>query len=185
RNSGETIRLRAVDDRLIQEFSYNDADPWPSSADGEGRSLVLTGPADKPDPDLPESWAASSAAGGSPGTGEVAPEPNAAFEAWLATRGGNALADPTGDGVSLLEEYAMGLDIGGSQPSARLAIGGAAEFVFQTRTADGVSVSVQTSDDLITWKSASDAGTLTDLGNGLTQVVLQVIESYARLQITP
>ena len=48
---------------VIDSIDYDDSDPWPRAADGLGYSLVREGAA----------WRASSAAGGSPGTGDTAP----------------------------------------------------------------------------------------------------------------
>jgi hypothetical protein len=40
-NSGEAISLVDAGGKAIVEFSYDDAAPWPTAADGEGRSLVV------------------------------------------------------------------------------------------------------------------------------------------------
>ena len=184
RNSGETLRLRAVDDTIIQDFSYNDVEPWPVKADGDGFSLVLNGPAGKPDPGLAQSWAASRAEGGSPGAGEMAPPPDGAFHRWLAERGGDPTADPDGDGIPLLVDYALGLDMGGRLPGARLS-GGKAELVYLRRTAGAVSIMVQSSKDLRTWQTLDAAGSTSDLGNGLTEVHIAIGDPYARLQVIP
>lgn len=149
RNSGETIRLRSVDDSIIQEFSYNDREPWPADADGEGNSLVLQlGGEGLPDSALAESWRASAAVNGTPGAGESAPEPGGNFADWLASRGGDPNADPNGDGLTLLAEYALGLDVGGRLPYVEFIDG--KPYLLNTSRA-GVKVSMETSRDLQEW----------------------------------
>jgi hypothetical protein len=67
---GETIVLVDSDDAVIHSFTYDDANPWPEEADGQGPTLeVVDTEADYNDP---ENWRRSSAHGGSPGTGGVA-----------------------------------------------------------------------------------------------------------------
>ncbi len=43
-NDGEQLILQAADLGIIRDFTYNDATPWPISADGDGFSLVLVAP---------------------------------------------------------------------------------------------------------------------------------------------
>ncbi|MGJ8642973.1 MAG: lamin tail domain-containing protein [Luteolibacter sp.] len=62
RNSGETIRLEAADGSVIAEFSYGDVLPWPTSADGDGYSLVFIGE----DLDSATDWRSSVAVHGTP-----------------------------------------------------------------------------------------------------------------------
>lgn len=68
-NGGDTVKLDDSDGSTIQEFTYDDNEPWPSAADGDGRSIVFRGG----DPNLPESWRASLANGGTPGTSDSVP----------------------------------------------------------------------------------------------------------------
>ena len=64
-NSGDTLRLRNHNNRLIDEITYNDGDPWPILADGTGLSLakrdrfMASSPAGN--------WRASQEIGGTPG----------------------------------------------------------------------------------------------------------------------
>ena len=68
RNSGEQVRLEAADTSAIADFTYGDGPPFPSSADGDGYSLVLTGG----DPTDPANFRSSVAIGGNPlGTDSV------------------------------------------------------------------------------------------------------------------
>ncbi|HNF97339.1 MAG TPA: CotH kinase family protein, partial [Pseudomonadota bacterium] len=66
-NSGETITLLDPFGDTIMSFAYNDAAPWPTAADGGGRSLVPVQPNSNPSPNLASSWRASTNLGGSPG----------------------------------------------------------------------------------------------------------------------
>ncbi len=77
-NGGETIKLDDSDSATIQEFTYDDKSPWPSSTDGSGPSLVFR----SGDPDLPESWRASLANGGTPGTSDSVPYTNGDIHAY-------------------------------------------------------------------------------------------------------
>lgn len=64
-NGGETIALALDDGTVVHEVAYDDAEPWPVGADGEGFSLELVGLAVQPS--QAEHWRASAAIGGSPG----------------------------------------------------------------------------------------------------------------------
>jgi hypothetical protein len=67
-NSGEAISLIDAAGMTIVEFSYDDTAPWPTSADGEGRSLVVIDVAHDPATWANAvSWQASHEPGGSPG----------------------------------------------------------------------------------------------------------------------
>ena len=59
---GERIRLKNADEELIDEVEYDDKDPWPEEADGDGPTLQLISPG--LDNALPESWEAIAATPG-------------------------------------------------------------------------------------------------------------------------
>lgn len=67
-NGGETLTLVDAFGDTIMSFTYDDNQPWPTSADGGGRSLVPSLPSSNPAPNLASSWRASTNDGGSPGT---------------------------------------------------------------------------------------------------------------------
>jgi hypothetical protein len=183
RNSGESVRLRGVDQQIIHEFSFSDGGAWPDQADGLGSSLTLVDTAAGVDLSDAASWSASSVVGGTPGTGAAPVEPNVAFEAWLDARGGDALADPDGDGVTLLEDYALGLDLGGNLPTASQVATGP-ELVFYVRTEDGLNVQVETSDNLVSWRANTASEVTEVIGDGTTKVSVSIDGSYARLRIS-
>ena len=66
-NFGERIVLVDASDNTILDFTYDDANGWPTEADGKGSTLEVvdvTG-----DYNDPANWAASTEQGGTPGTG--------------------------------------------------------------------------------------------------------------------
>ena len=67
-NGGETITLVSREASIIRNFRYDDAKPWPESADGSGYSLVLANPASNPDHSLARNWLPGNVTGGSPGS---------------------------------------------------------------------------------------------------------------------
>ncbi|RME93586.1 MAG: hypothetical protein D6766_07915, partial [Verrucomicrobia bacterium] len=70
-NGGERLELVAADGTPLFSVVYDDAPPWPLTADGDGFSLVPVQPDANPDPDNPANWRASSAIGGSPGADDL------------------------------------------------------------------------------------------------------------------
>ncbi|MBN1672450.1 MAG: lamin tail domain-containing protein [Kiritimatiellae bacterium] len=64
-NGGERITLKDGEGRTVTSVKYNDKDPWPKQADGDGFSLVAT--ETDGDQNDPTHWRASNLIGGSPG----------------------------------------------------------------------------------------------------------------------
>jgi len=64
-NGGERVELSNENGEIIISFRYNDAMPWPVSADGTGHSLILARLGG--DPEKPSTWAPSTFIGGTPG----------------------------------------------------------------------------------------------------------------------
>ena len=62
---GELIRLFDSNGNLVDEVTYDDADPWPAEPDGAGPTLELIHPS--LDNDLGVNWATSDNNGGTPG----------------------------------------------------------------------------------------------------------------------
>jgi hypothetical protein len=67
-NSGETLTLSDPNKAVVFTVTYNDKAPWPTNADGHGRSLVYTGG----DASSVGSWGASAAPNGGPGAADTA-----------------------------------------------------------------------------------------------------------------
>ncbi|MBN1673690.1 MAG: lamin tail domain-containing protein [Kiritimatiellae bacterium] len=63
-NGGERIALLDCDGHTVTSVRYNDKDPWPKEADGDGFSLVFEGAGEQDDP---AKWRVSNLIGGSPG----------------------------------------------------------------------------------------------------------------------
>jgi hypothetical protein len=69
-NNGERLILLGPLGETLQDFTYDDDPPWPTSPDGGGYSLVIIDPLG--DPSDPANWRASLQVGGSPGGADVA-----------------------------------------------------------------------------------------------------------------
>jgi hypothetical protein len=95
-NGGDRIKLEDAQNGTILNFVYNDKDPWPAQADGQGYSLVLMDPSSHPDLSDAANWRLSSSIGGHPGTsGDMG------FR-------GDPLADVDGNGEHDLVDFALG-----------------------------------------------------------------------------
>ncbi|MEZ5324622.1 MAG: lamin tail domain-containing protein [Verrucomicrobiales bacterium] len=114
-NSGERLRLADAVGVTIVDFTYNDGGEWPRLADGEGYALTLRSRAGNGTAIEPAAWRASAAPGGSP-----AADDSQTYASWRefhfsseeqedAAASGDG-ADPDGDGLANLGEYAAGLD---------------------------------------------------------------------------
>ena len=64
-NGGERIQLVDSYGGIILEFTYDDEAPWPTQADGQGRSLEVVDPGGNYND--PANWRASAVPGGTPG----------------------------------------------------------------------------------------------------------------------
>jgi hypothetical protein len=148
-NGGERIRLETSSGVLIQELTYDDGNTWPSSADGDGPSLVLILPTSNPDHDVATNWRSNTVIGGTPGTTD-----SVLFS-------GDPDADLDGDGFTAFAEHAMGtsdtiaddvLDLN----TFIINTAGHWEFTFpKALNADDVIAIVEHSTDLTKWDNAS------------------------------
>jgi hypothetical protein len=189
-NSGEPVRLVDAGGTEIKAFTYDDAFPWPVSADGGGASLVLISPATNPDHGLATNWRSSVGVGGSPGTGDAV-----AFA-------GNASADADRDGLNAFIEHAIGTSDSTPNSSTDLAdpAGTRIEMtpdghllIHGTRNlaADDVVTEAELSTNLTSWNAAgmvlvseSPAGAGTSL---MTWRSLQPVgpRAFARVHYSP
>jgi hypothetical protein len=131
-NGGERIALVGPYGETLQDFTYDDIAPWPSSPDGSGPSLEIIDPLG--DPADPANWRASAATGGSPGDdGEPDPIPGdydgnrtveqADFTLWKSVFGNSVdpgtSADGNGNGTIDAADYVIWRkNLGMSQPAA-------------------------------------------------------------------
>ena len=74
-NGGEQIVLLDASGDTLISFRYNDKQPWPESADGEGYSLVFANPGLNPDYNNPANWRASKKINGNPGGNDLSVQP--------------------------------------------------------------------------------------------------------------
>lgn len=100
---GERLALSLGATTTLRDFIYDDAHPWPGSpTDGGGASLILIAPHTNPDHGNPMNWRASA----TPNPGATDTESYAAWKS--ANSQTNDLADTDHDGMTTLEEYALG-----------------------------------------------------------------------------
>jgi hypothetical protein len=95
-NGGEALALVSATGTGIFRFQYSNKAPWPTGANGTGRTLVMAFP--ELDPTNPVAWRLSASSGGNPWGND---------NSWFS---GDIGADVDGDGYSALLEYAMGAD---------------------------------------------------------------------------
>ncbi len=83
-NTGEALQLVDASGAIVDLVEYDDANPWPTAANGDGPSLELKDPL--LDNTLPENWQASFVIGGTPGARNFATNPTAVSEPVSAPR---------------------------------------------------------------------------------------------------
>ena len=167
RNSGEQLSLFDAAGEIIFDFTYDDNEPWVTTADGDGFSLELGDSNASPDYGNPEYWVASSEINGSPGTGGPV-DMGLTYSHWS----GNIFepgqveekaetADPDNDGQVNLVEFALGgdpLTRDNLQPVIMPSEGaGNLEVRFNRReNIEGTTITLQTSSNLIDWTAVAD-----------------------------
>ncbi len=160
-NGGENFKLSYGAGPPIIEFVYEDKEPWPEPADGDGFSLVLIDPESLPDHSIATNWRISQQVGGSPGTDDAL-----TFNDWKTLTGvvGSATANDDDDDLDNLSEYALGSS-GTDASSANVPeasvqpvdVGGVVSdylvFSFRKRIgADDLTYIVEYSTDLENWE---------------------------------
>lgn len=152
-NSGETIALTLANGDLIQSFTYDVNDPWPSIADGDGFSLVLLNPSSAPDHGDPLNWRAGTNPNGSPSVSDVID-----LATWKNGFGNPANdADPDGDGWTVIEEFFFGgspttRDNLAPQITFDFATGQVSASVTRRANAEGGAPRLFRSTDLVDWQ---------------------------------
>ena len=103
-NDGDVIEVK-IDGKGDVDARFDDDPPWPSKADGLGSSLVLVGS----NAAYVESWAASKAVGGNPGSGD-----DSVYKA-LTVRVNEVMPYGNGDStwVELYNSGSSAVDVGG------------------------------------------------------------------------
>ena len=144
-NGGGLLRLRAWDDTVIVECPWDDKAPWPRSPDGNGPSLTLIRPEQRPHPSDPRHWRASLVRGGTPGFTDAT-----AFSGQPA--GGNNV-----EGLPDVMAYALGLDLpasGQRTPQLFEENGQLVWLVPSNPAAEDMALTCEWSPDMKTWVSA-------------------------------
>ena len=187
-NAGELITLSYGGNTPILSLFYRDSNPWPTGADGTGRSLELISPNSRLDPSLPENWQVSTSPLGTPGgsTGLT-------FDAWGAVHGGitDPTADPDGDGLNNLLEYAFVGDplapSSAPKPAAHVGAftvnGVLANYftvTYRGRTdASDLGYHVELSENLTTWTAGPILVSVQALGDGTAIYTWRLAEPLA------
>ncbi len=187
-NAGERLKLSFGAGEGVRDFDYAVTSPWPTTANGTGRSIELVLPFTHPDHGVGANWRASLLPdGGTPG---VASPP--AYDYWAAqyfdaaAPDFAALSDPSldgdNDGMNTGAEYAFGShpNDGASLVTVLPAVvsAGGSEFLAVTyteRTDDpGLTYSPEVSEDLANWSGGQTVGMAsTDHGDGTRTVTVR------------
>jgi hypothetical protein len=199
-NSGEQIKLVTEDGLTIVDVTYNDSGEWPAAADGEGRSLELLAPASGTVEDDADHWRPGSQTGGNPGV--VSP---LTYAAWLGDYFTaaeiadplvtGALANPEGDGMANLSEYATRTNPRKtSNHPVKVATlpGGGTRFTWERRAdAADIAGELQLSTALQSWLPAGGDGISVSNENTTRGTILQTVDCtaatgvrFARLRLT-
>ncbi len=186
RNSGESLALVSASGEAILAFGYDDNDPWPDEADGDGVSLVLNDPNSNPDPNMVGSWTVGTPSPGRLGGGEPAGQ---SYEAWAAVaipedRASDPLDDPDADGLVNLLEYALNRNPILAETEAVLVLRGSPDSTTvhyePNANAPDAALTVEMSNDLVQW-NALPAGTPS--AEGITVTLPRGSTGFVRLRV--
>ena len=161
-NGGETIKIEDANSSTVTEFAYDDTAPWPTAPDGGGPSLVLIQPETRPNPDIATNWRSSAYRDGNPGTSDAIPFGGEDPIAYALVDSPRIIS--TGDGTML--------------------------YSYTRRAgADSVKLTVEWSENLLSWETAEGAGAynIADFEAGTVRELLQFppgIRGFARLRAT-
>ena len=108
-NGGETLTLVDSQNDTVLSFSYDDNDPWPQRADGDGGTLELVNVSEPPVDQLGKyyHWQGSIPWGGSPG--QAGPEPLGVVISEVLA---NTDAEPESDSIELFNTTESPIEIG-------------------------------------------------------------------------
>ena len=132
------MTISGADGKPIRTFTYNDKEPWPEGADGDGFSLELISPESKPDHNEATNWKLSSVLGGSPGESGTVVEKDTDEDGWFDATEIFFGSSPTEAGSSPRFEL-----------KSNLLENGQVQFMFPAEL--GSQYVIQTSKDLQTW----------------------------------
>jgi CotH kinase protein/Chitobiase/beta-hexosaminidase C-terminal domain/Lamin Tail Domain len=187
-NSGERLKLVTADGLTIAELTYNDRGGWPEAADGSGPSLVLMAPFSGTVEDDSDHWRASTELGGNPGmVGGIS------YAAWLGDYFTaaeiadplvtGALANPEGDGLANLTEYAVRTNPWRASNHPVRVTGlpdGGVRFTWERRAdAADITGELQLSTGLQSWLPAFGEGITIGNSNTTRGTVAQTVDCVA------
>ena len=184
-NDGERVILTSSSTGDLHDFTYNDQPPWPTLPDGDGHSLVLVGPASGPDHAKSTSWLPHAKIGGAPGEDDS----TIATGSYLAWKNANGISndggDEDGDLIMNFAEYAMGTrprsSDSGVLPRPMTVRFGAEDFLaitFQkSLLATDVTFEIQTSTDLVNWKTSDAFTMVSEISNGDDETAVAIWRS--------
>jgi hypothetical protein len=161
-NGGETIKIEDANSSTVTEFVFDDTAPWPIASDGGGPSLVLIQPRTRPNPSIATNWRSSAYSGGNPGTSDAIPFGGEDSIAYALVDSPRIIS--TGDGTML--------------------------YSYTRRAgADSVKLTVEWSENLLSWETAEGVGayTIADFEAGTVREFLQFppgTRGFARLKAT-
>ena len=146
----------------MTEFAFDDTAPWPTAPDGGGPSLILIQPETRPNPNIITNWRGSAYKEGNPGTSDAIPFGGEDPIAYALVDSPRIIS--TGDGTML--------------------------YSYTRRAgADSVRLTVEWSENLLSWETAEGAGayTIADFEAGTVREFLQFppgTRGFARLKAT-
>ncbi len=161
-NGGETIKIEDANNSTVTEFAFDDTAPWPTAPDGGGPSLILIQPETRPNPNIITNWRGSAYKEGNPGTSDAIPFGGEDPIAYALVDSPRIIS--TGDGTML--------------------------YSYTRRAgADSVRLTVEWSENLLSWETAEGAGayTIADFEAGTVREFLQFppgTRGFARLKAT-
>lgn len=191
-NGGEAIQLgrpgptdanNVIQFVRVDRVNYEDAAPWPATADGLGPALTKI--SEKAYGNDYINWSALSAS-----PGDIAPGER--FDAWaLQNSVSNPLSDDDGDGLSNLLEYAFGLDPHSADQRSLMRMSPSGSAYTLTYELDvnrtDIDVVLQKSIDLQTWTSVETVSGTSVLGMQSHYATMNTdgAQMFHRLQVTP
>ncbi len=169
-NSGEAIQLgrpgptdasNFVQFVRVDRVNYQDASPWPTAADGTGPSLSKISETEYGNDFI--NWSALTASPGDLSPGER-------FDTWASNNGvTDPNADPDGDGLSNLLEYAFDTNPNSANHSAPLQVNPSAGNYTLSYSLDlqktDIDIILQESPDLVDWTTPITASSTISANN--------------------
>jgi hypothetical protein len=174
-NGGERLTVMAADGlTTLLDFTYATTDPWPTEADGGGRSLVLIAPHAGIDHADPANWRPSIGNDGNP----------TATDALVFS--GSPNADNDGDGLSAWLEFALGTSDSAADQGAGAFVFNAANSTLEVTLdhalgADAAAVHPEASTDLTLWNAPLELTRRQLLPDGRLRSTWRAVGDPARL----